>query len=120
MLTCITTHNTGVTLNEKQFHGKLFTPSTTTLHPFSIANTTEPPIRRLLNRYRSSYSAYFSTFNDFLSFGWQAIVVTDKKSGKGHVVVRGGSTGTPSGTVTNNGYAGGGAVGQFARMIKTR
>jgi hypothetical protein len=36
------------------------------------------------------------------------------------VVVRGGSNGTPSGTVTNNGYAGGGAVGQFARMIKTR
>jgi hypothetical protein len=77
--------------------------------------------RRLLrfNRYKSSYSAYFTSFNEFLSFGWSAIVVTDKRTGKGHVTVKGGS-GTTSSGATTNGYSSGGAVGQFARMIKTR
>ena len=71
------------------------------------------------NRYKASYSSYFTSFNEFLSFGWSAIVVTDKRTGKGHVTVKGGSGSTSTGGTTN-GYSSGGAVGQFARMIKTR
>jgi len=69
--------------------------------------------------YKASYSSYFTSFNEFLSFGWSAIVVTDKRTGKGHVTVKGGSGSTSTGGTTN-GYSSGGAVGQFARMIKTR
>ncbi|KAJ9116419.1 hypothetical protein QFC22_004861 [Naganishia vaughanmartiniae] len=69
-----------------------------------------------------SFASYFTTFNDFLAFGWGAIVVTDKKTGRGHVAIR--SAGPDGHAAAGNGSSGQGALGgtvqQFARMIKVR
>ena len=66
-------------------------------------------------RWNHSFASYFITFNDFLAFGWGAIVVTDRRTGRGHVAVR-------SANPEHGGGAGGlgGTVQQFARMIKVR
>jgi hypothetical protein len=74
------------------------------------------------NRWNHSFASYFTTFNDFLAFGWGAIVVTDKKTGRGHVAIR--SAGPDGSHPAGNGSSGQGALGgtvqQFARMIKVR
>lgn len=79
--------------------------------------------RKGLSWWNHSYAAYFYTFNDFLSFGWGAIVVTDKKTGEGHVVVRGtlpgyGMNGSSGEAAPHMGNFG--TLQQFAKMIRTR
>jgi hypothetical protein len=66
-------------------------------------------------RWNHSFASYFTTFNDFLAFGWGAIVVTDRRTGKGHVAVRSANPEHLGGSVGQ-----GGTVQQFARMIKVR
>ncbi|KAJ9099272.1 hypothetical protein QFC21_004153 [Naganishia friedmannii] len=67
-----------------------------------------------------SFASYFTTFNDFLAFGWGAIVVTDKKTGRGHVAIRSASPDSHVGNGSSGQGALGGTVQQFARMIKVR
>ncbi|KAH7338633.1 hypothetical protein B0J17DRAFT_657913 [Rhizoctonia solani] len=52
--------------------------------------------------YDRSWGHLFSSFDDFLTFGWPTVTVTDSRTGKGHIVTRAGS------------------VGAFSKMIKTR
>ncbi|CAE6486720.1 unnamed protein product [Rhizoctonia solani] len=52
--------------------------------------------------YDRSWGHLFSSFDDFLTFGWPTVTVTDSRTGKGHIVTRAGS------------------VGAFAKMVKTR
>lgn len=52
--------------------------------------------------YDRSWGHLFSSFEDFLTFGWPTVTVTDARTGKGHIVTRAGS------------------VGAFAKMVKTR
>jgi hypothetical protein len=67
-------------------------------------------------RWNHSFASYFTNFNGFLAFGWGAIVVTDKRTGRGHVAVR-----SANPDHAHGGSAGqGGTVQQFARMIKVR
>lgn len=81
----------------------------------------------LLSRYNHSYSTFFVSFDAFLSFGWGCLVVTDVKTGKGHVAVRAEGSNALNGHA-NESHAGvasgtgkeGGTVQQFARMIKVR
>jgi hypothetical protein len=81
----------------------------------------------LPHRYNHSYSPFFMSFDAFLSFGWGCVVVTDSRTGKGHVAVRAeGSNNVTSGSGNGNGAAvagtgkEGGTVQQFARMVKVR
>ncbi|KAL7421913.1 hypothetical protein Q5752_003685 [Cryptotrichosporon argae] len=50
----------------------------------------------------STWGGFFSSFNDFLGFGWEAMVVVDSVTGRAHVAARRDQ------------------IAQFARMIKTR
>ncbi|KAF9073769.1 hypothetical protein BDP27DRAFT_264875 [Rhodocollybia butyracea] len=52
--------------------------------------------------YDKTWGHLFSTFEEFLAFGWPVIVVTDAQTGKAHIVTR----------LTS--------IGAFLRMIKTR
>ncbi|KAG9082187.1 hypothetical protein FRC07_014284, partial [Ceratobasidium sp. 392] len=52
--------------------------------------------------YDRSWGHLFSSFEDFLTFGWPTVTVTDARTGKGHIVTRAGS------------------VGAFSKMVKTR
>ncbi|CAE7052097.1 unnamed protein product [Rhizoctonia solani] len=52
--------------------------------------------------YDRSWGHLFSSFDDFLTFGWPTVTVTDSRTGKGHIVTRAGS------------------VGAFSKMVKTR
>lgn len=81
----------------------------------SVANTCPE-----WNRWNHSFASYFTTFNDFLAFGWGAIVVTDKKTGRGHVAIRSASPDAHAGSGNGGQGALGGTVQQFARMIKVR
>jgi hypothetical protein len=54
------------------------------------------------NRFERSWGPIFSTFEQFLSFGWPCVVVTDQRTGRAHIVTR-----------TSN-------INAFARMVKTR
>lgn len=53
-------------------------------------------------RYERSWGHLFATFDEFLSFSWPVITVTDAKTGRGHIVTR----------VTS--------IGAYIKMIKTR
>ncbi|CAE6454899.1 unnamed protein product [Rhizoctonia solani] len=52
--------------------------------------------------YDRSWGHLFSSFDNFLTFGWPTVTVTDSRTGKGHIVTRAGS------------------VGAFSKMVKTR
>ena len=52
--------------------------------------------------YDRSWGHLFSSFEDFLTFGWPTVTLTDARTGKGHIVTRSGS------------------VGAFSKMVKTR
>ncbi|QRV80025.1 hypothetical protein RhiJN_08040 [Ceratobasidium sp. AG-Ba] len=52
--------------------------------------------------YDRSWGHLFSSFEDFLTFGWPTVTVTDARTGKAHIVTRAGS------------------VNAFAKMVKTR
>lgn len=52
--------------------------------------------------YDRSWGHLFSSFDDFLTFGWPTVTVTDSRTGKAHIVTRAGS------------------VGAFSKMVKTR
>ncbi|KAI0033955.1 hypothetical protein K488DRAFT_77531 [Vararia minispora EC-137] len=52
--------------------------------------------------YERSWGHLFSTFDDFLSFSWPVITVTDARTGRAHIVTR----------LTS--------IGAFVKMIKTR
>ncbi|CAE6396945.1 hypothetical protein ACGC1H_007371 [Rhizoctonia solani] len=52
--------------------------------------------------YDRSWGHLFSSFDDFLTFGWPTVTLTDSRTGKGHIVTRAGS------------------VGAFSKMVKTR
>jgi hypothetical protein len=91
-----------------------------------------PPPLFDVGRYNHSYSPFFTSFDAFLSFGWGCVVVTDSRTGKGHVAVRAeGSNATSGGSGSSGGGGGGGGavagtgkeggtVQQFARMVKVR
>ena len=53
-------------------------------------------------RYERSWGALFETFDEFLTFSWPTIVVTDTWTGRAHIVVRMST------------------VGAFLKMLKTR
>lgn len=84
--------------------------------------------RKSIPWWNHSHSSYFSSFGDFLAFGWGAIVVTDRRTGKGHVVVKatggGASAGSPSAgpadgpQAPHSGHFG--TLQQFAKMVRTR
>lgn len=52
--------------------------------------------------YERSWASLFLNFDAFLQFGWPAVVVTDARTGKAHIVTR----------LTS--------VGAFVKMVKTR
>ncbi|CUA78383.1 hypothetical protein RSOLAG22IIIB_07043 [Rhizoctonia solani] len=52
--------------------------------------------------YDRSWGRLFSSIDDFLTFGWPTVTITDSRTGKGHIVTRAGS------------------VGAFSKMVKTR
>lgn len=52
--------------------------------------------------WEKSWGGYFVSFNDFLGFGWEVMVVVDSETGKPHVAVRREQ------------------IALFARMIRTR
>lgn len=61
--------------------------------------------KRTLNlnaRYERSWGVLFESFEEFLSFSWPVITVTDCWTGKAHIVTR----------MTS--------IGAFLKMIKTR
>lgn len=52
--------------------------------------------------YERSWASLFASFDAFLAFGWPAVVVTDARTGRAHIVTR----------LTS--------VGAFVKMVKTR
>ncbi|KAF8595836.1 hypothetical protein BDV93DRAFT_85911 [Ceratobasidium sp. AG-I] len=52
--------------------------------------------------YDRSWGHMFSSFEEFLTFGWPTVTLTDARTGKAHIVTRAGS------------------VGAFSKMVKTR
>jgi len=93
------------------------------IHPLPTFGTNDGS-----SRYNHSYSPFFTSFDAFLSFGWGCVVVTDSRTGKGHVAVRAegsnASAGVGGGGGSGSAVAGtgkeGGTVQQFARMVKVR
>ena len=57
---------------------------------------------RPASRFDRSWGVFFESFEEFLTFSWPCIVVTDRWTGKAHIVTR----------MTS--------IGAFVKMIKTR
>lgn len=55
-----------------------------------------------IDRYERSWGVFFESFEEFLTFSWPAITVTDAWTGRAHIVVRMST------------------VGAFLKMLKTR
>ena len=54
------------------------------------------------SRYERSWGVFFESFEEFLTFSWPVITITDRWTGKAHIVTR----------MTS--------IGAFLKMIKTR
>lgn len=91
--------------------------------------------RKSIPWWNHSHASYFASFGDFLAFGWGAIVVTDRRTGKGHVVVKAAGSGGAATAAASSGAGGGGVASdapqaphsghfgtlqQFAKMVRTR
>ena len=71
----------------------------TQLPPLAVAQWQTPG---LAARYERSWGVFFESFEEFLTFSWPVITVTDCGTGKAHIVTR----------MTS--------IGAFLKMIKTR
>lgn len=60
------------------------------------------PTEAVINRYERTWGVLFETFDEFLTFSWPVIAVTDSITGRAHIVTR----------LTS--------IGAFIRTIKTR
>lgn len=70
------------------------------MHPLSSALS--DAIETVIDRYERTWGILFETFEEFLTFSWPVIIVTDCVTGRAHIVTR----------LTS--------IGAFLKMIKTR